>query len=67
MNIKATRRRMISCFAQIINDYVLGNNRNRAESHPPKVNVASVIMLPIPILPIANFSYSLPSPIGQYP
>ena len=24
MNIKATRRRMISCFAQIINDYVLG-------------------------------------------
>ena len=24
MNIKATRKRMISCFAQIINDYVLG-------------------------------------------
>ena len=24
MNIKATRRRMISCFAQIINDYVQG-------------------------------------------
>ena len=24
MSIKATRRRMISCYAQIINDYVLG-------------------------------------------
>ena len=24
MNIKATRRTMISCYAQIINDYVLG-------------------------------------------
>ena len=46
MSIKATRRTMISCYAQIINDYVLGYKILELVKHEKKIKARKLKVQP---------------------